>query len=256
VIPVVAALLGLVIGSFLNVLIHRVPISQSIAWPSSRCPSCGVSIKSFDNLPVLSYLILRGRCRSCKVRISPRYPFVEALTGLLFTLAAYEFGLSLSLVWALFLISVLVALAGTDLEHRLLPNAIVVPAVAVGLLLSGVVDPARWWVYPLSAVAVAVGLFALALTHPGGMGMGDVKMGGMLGAFLGPYAALVVFNGALLGALIGGFLIITGAIERGSALPVRGFPGACRYFYPVPGTGRVGMVPAARQEGLDGTRKV
>ena len=218
-IAVVAGLFGLVIGSFLNVVIHRVPIRQSIVWPSSRCPRCGELIKSFDNLPVLSYLILRGRCRSCKVPISPRYPLVESLTGILFALAAYEFGLSLSLVWALFLISVLVALAGTDLEHRLLPNVIVVPATVVGLLLSALVDPEGWWVYPLSAVAVAAGLFALAMAYPGGMGLGDVKMGGMLGAFLGPYAALVVFLGALLGAFVGGILMVTGAIERRSALP-------------------------------------
>jgi prepilin signal peptidase PulO-like enzyme (type II secretory pathway) len=138
---------------------------------------------------------------------------------MLFALAAYEFGLSLSLVWALVLISVLVALAGTDLEHRLLPNAIVVPAAVVGLLLSVVVDPDGWWVYPLSAGVVAAGLFALALAYPGGMGMGDVKMGGLLGAFLGPYAALAVFMRALLGAVVGGALMVTGAIERGSALP-------------------------------------
>lgn len=218
-IAVVAGLFGLVVGSFLNVVIHRVPIRQSIVRPSSRCPSCGERIKSFDNLPVLSYLMLRGRCRSCKVRISPRYPLVEALTGILFALSAYEFGLSLSLAWALVLISVLVALAGTDLEHRLLPNAIVVPAAVVGFLLSVVVDPEGWWIYLVSAVAVAAGLFALALAYPGGMGMGDVKMGGMLGAFLGPYAALAVFIGALLGVLVGGVLMVTGTIERGSALP-------------------------------------
>ncbi|MCA1715640.1 MAG: prepilin peptidase [Actinobacteria bacterium] len=209
-IVVVAGFFGLVIGSFLNVVIHRVPIRQSIVRPSSRCPSCGERIESFDNLPVLSYLVLRGRCRSCKAHISPRYPLVEALTGVLFALAAYGFGLSLSLAWALVLISVLVALAGTDLEHRLLPNAIVVPAAVVGFLLSAVVDPERWWIYPVSAVAVAAGLFALALAYPGGMGMGDVKMGGML---------LAVFIGALLGALVSGVLMVTGAVERGSALP-------------------------------------
>ena len=209
-IAVVAALFGLVIGSFLNVVIHRVPIRQSIVWPSSRCPSCEERIKSLNNLPVLSYLILRGRCRSCKVSISPRYPLVEALTGILFALAAYEFGLSLSLAWALVLISVLVALAGTDLKHRLLTNAIVVPATVVGFSLSAVVDPEGWWIYLVSAVAVAAGLFALALAYPGGMG---------IGAFLGPYAALAVFIGALLGALVGGVLIASGAIERGSALP-------------------------------------
>src|SRR3712207_6428138 len=94
---VVAALLGLVVGSFLNVVIHRVPLRQSIVWPSSQCPDCAAPIKSFDNVPLLSYLLLRGKCRECKARISPRYPLVEGLTGFLFGLAAYEFGLSLAL---------------------------------------------------------------------------------------------------------------------------------------------------------------
>lgn len=218
-IPVVAGLFGLVIGSFLNVVIYRVPLRQSVVWPGSRCPSCGVEIPARDNVPVVSYLLLRGRCRNCKARISPRYPLVEALTGLLFALAAYEFGLSLALVSALVLIPVLVALAGIDLEHRLLPNVIVGPAALVGFLLSVVGDPGRWWVYLVSAAGIAVGLFTLALAYPGGMGMGDVKMGGMLGAFLGPYAALAVFLGALLGALVGGLLMATGKIRRRSALP-------------------------------------
>jgi leader peptidase (prepilin peptidase)/N-methyltransferase len=166
-IAVLVGLFGLVVGSFLNVVIHRVPIHQSIVWPSSRCPSCGERIKSFDNLPVLSYLILRGRCRSCKTRISPRYPLVEILTGLLFGLVAYRFGLSLALVSTLVLISVLVALAGTDLEHRLLPNAIVGPAAVVGCARSVIIEPAAWWVYLISTIGVAAGLFALALAYPG-----------------------------------------------------------------------------------------
>ncbi|MDX6380563.1 MAG: leader peptidase (prepilin peptidase) / N-methyltransferase [Rubrobacteraceae bacterium] len=218
-IPFVVGLFGLVMGSFLNVVIHRVPLRQSIIWPSSRCLSCGTDIPAHDNIPVLSYLILRGRCRNCKARISPRYPVVEVLTGLLFGLAAYEFGLSLALVSALVLISVLVVLAGTDLEHRLLPNVVVGPAAVVGFALSVAGDPGRWWVYLVSAVGVAAGLFALALAYPGGMGMGDVKMGGMLGAFLGLYAALAVFVGAVVGAIIGGILIATSRIQRQSALP-------------------------------------
>ena len=159
----VAGLFGLVVGSFLNVVIHRVPLRQSIVWPSSRCPNCGERIKSFDNLPVLSYLLLRGRCRNCKVRISPRYPLIEALTGLLFALAAYRFGFSLALVSALVLICALVALAGTDLEHRLLPNRIVAPAAVAGFVLSVAGDPGAWWVYVVSILGVAGGLFALAL---------------------------------------------------------------------------------------------
>jgi leader peptidase (prepilin peptidase)/N-methyltransferase len=223
VIPFVVGLFGLVIGSFLNVVIHRVPLKQSIIWPPSRCPSCGAEIPARDNIPMFSYLILRGRCRNCKARISSRYPVVEVLTGLFFGLAAYEFELSVALVSALVLISVLVVLAGTDLEHQLLPNVIVGPAAVVGFALSVFGDPARWWVYLVSAVGVAMGLFALALLYPGGMGMGDVKMGGMLGTFLGPYAALAVFVGALVGALVGGVLMVAGRIRRRSALPFGAF---------------------------------
>jgi leader peptidase (prepilin peptidase) / N-methyltransferase len=219
VIVLAAGLLGLVVGSFLNVVIHRVPLHQSVVWPASRCPACGEPIRPIDNVPVLSYLLLRGRCRSCKARISARYPLVEALTGALFAAAAYEFGLDLRLLWALVLISSLIALAGIDLEHRLLPNAIVGPAALAGLSLSILASPEWWWVYPVSAFAVAGGLFVLAIAHPGGMGMGDVKMGGMLGAFLGPYAALAVFLGAFAGAITGGLLMATGKIQRRHALP-------------------------------------
>jgi leader peptidase (prepilin peptidase) / N-methyltransferase len=140
-------------------------------------------------------------------------------TGALFAAAAYEFGLDLRLLSALVLISTLIALAGIDLEHRLLPNAIVGPAALVGLTLSILESPERWWVYPVSALAVAGGLFALAIAYPGGMGMGDVKMGGMLGAFLGPYAPLAVFLGAFAGAITGGLLIAAGKIRRRHALP-------------------------------------
>ncbi len=220
---VVATLLGLVVGSFLNVVIHRVPRRQSVAWPASHCPHCGEPIRPSDNVPLLSYLLLRGRCRNCKGRISARYPAVEAATGLLFGAAAYEFGMGLTLFAALVLISALVALAVIDLEHRLLPNAIVGPAALAGLALSILGDSAGWWTYPLSAVAVAGALFGLALVRPGGMGMGDVKMGGMLGAFLGPYAALAVFLGALFGAVAGGLLMAAGRVQRRSALPFGSF---------------------------------
>jgi leader peptidase (prepilin peptidase)/N-methyltransferase len=214
-----AGLLGLIAGSFLNVVIHRVPLRQSVVWPPSHCPACGELIEPRDNVPLLSYVLLRGRCRSCKTRISPRYPLVEALTGALFAGAAYEFGLSLELLSALGLIFTLVALAGTDLEHRLLPNVVVGPAALVGFALSVLESPERWWVYLVSALAMAGGLFALALAYPGGMGMGDVKMGGMLGAFLGPYAALAVFLGALCGAFTGGLLMAAGKMHRRHALP-------------------------------------
>jgi leader peptidase (prepilin peptidase)/N-methyltransferase len=215
----VAVLFGLVVGSFLNVVIHRVPRHESIAWPASHCPNCGEPIRPLDNVPLVSYILLRGRCRNCKERISARYPAVEALTGLLFGAAAYEFGVSLALLPALVLIPVLIVLAVIDLEHRLLPNVIVGPAALAGLVLSILANPAGWWIYPVSALAVAGALLVLALAIPGGMGMGDVKMGGMLGAFLGPYAALAVFLGAVIGAVSGGALMVAGKTQRRSHLP-------------------------------------
>jgi leader peptidase (prepilin peptidase)/N-methyltransferase len=214
-----AGLLGLVIGSFLNVVVYRVPRGQSVAWPGSHCPSCGVPIWAGDNVPVLSYVLLGGRCRNCKARIPLRYPVVEALTGALFATAAYDLGLGVDLPGALVLVAVLVALAAIDLEHRLLPNVIVVPAAVVGFALSVFANPGGWWTYPASAVAVGGGLFALALFYPGGMGMGDVKMGAMLGMFLGPYAALAVFLGALLGAMAGGLLMAVWKVGRRYPMP-------------------------------------
>lgn len=214
-----AFVFGLVVGSFLNVVIHRLPRGESLVLPASKCPSCGARLRWHDNVPLVSYLLLRGRCRSCGVRISARYPVVEAITGVLFGAAAYSFGLSLELVQALVLLAVLVALAGIDLERRLLPNIIVGPAVVAGLVLSVVSDPSGWWVYPLSALAVGAFLLVLAVAYPAGMGMGDVKMGGMLGAFLGPQAALAVFAGALAGAIVGGALMVVGKMGRRSPLP-------------------------------------
>lgn len=216
---VIAALFGLVIGSFLNVVIHRVPLRESIVFPASHCPNCGVQIKAYDNVPVLSYLLLRGKCRNCKARIPISYPVVEAATAVLFGAAVYAFGVSFQLVIALIFVVVLVVLAGTDYEHRLLPNVIVGPATILGFVLSAFLRPEWWWVYPLAALIIAGLLFLLAIIYPGGMGMGDVKMGGMLGAFLGPYAALAVFLGALTGAVAGGVLMATGKMPRRTALP-------------------------------------
>ena len=212
-------LLGLVVGSFLNVVVLRVPTGASVVWPASHCPSCEKAILRRDNLPLISYALLGGRCRNCEQRIPPRYPLVEGLTGLLFGAAAIRFEGVGQLVLALVLISVLIALAATDLEHRLLPNAIVGPAAVAGFVLSAVAGPLAWWTYVVSSLAVAGFLFGLAAIYRGGMGMGDVKMGGMLGLFLGPYAALAVFVGALLGTILYAALAPFGKLRRTSALP-------------------------------------
>lgn len=210
---------GLVIGSFLNVVIHRVPRKESVVWPASHCPRCGVVLRKRDNVPLISYAMLRGRCRDCGLGISPRYPLVELVTGLLFAAAAYRFGLSLEFVGAIVLVCALVALGGTDLEHRLLPNVLVLPALVVGLVSSVVADPSGWWSYPVAAVAAGGFLLTLALVYPGGMGMGDVKMGAMLGAFLGGYAALAIFFGALAGTIVSGALMAVGRAGRRTAIP-------------------------------------
>lgn len=215
----VAGVLGLVVGSFLNVVIYRVPLGQSVAGPGSRCPGCGAKIRALDNVPLLSYGMLGGRCRDCGVRIPVSYPLVEAITGSLFAAAAYEFGPGLDLCAALVLLAALVALAAIDLRHRLLPNVIVLPAAVAGVALSTLGDPGDWWVNPASAATVGGGLFALAVVYAGGIGMGDVKMGAMLGAFLGPYAVAAVFVGALLGAVAGVLLMTLGRVGRRYPLP-------------------------------------
>lgn len=214
---------GLVIGSFLNVAIHRVPRKESVVWPASHCPRCGSALRKRDNVPLLSYLLLRGRCRECREPISPRYPLVELATGLLFAAAAYRFGWSLELVGALVLVCTLAVLGLVDLEHQLLPNVVVLPALVAGLALSVLADPARWWTYPVAALGVGGFLLALALVYPGGMGMGDVKMGAMLGAFLGGYAALAVFAGAVAGALAAGALAAVGRAGRRTRIPFGSF---------------------------------
>jgi leader peptidase (prepilin peptidase)/N-methyltransferase len=214
-----AAVLGLVIGSFLNVVIHRVPRRRSVVWPASSCPKCGEPIAPLDNIPLVSYLHLRGRCRTCGAPIPIRYPLIEALTAVLFGAAGFKFGVSIQLISALALISALISLAAIDLEHGLLPNVIVGPAAAFGFVLSVLSDPSGWWIYLISALAIGGGLLALAVAFPAGMGMGDVKMGGMLGAFLGPYGALAVFLGALAGTFVGGLLLAFGRMRRRSTLP-------------------------------------
>ena len=212
-------LLGLVVGSFLNVVVLRVPAGASVVRPASRCPHCGTPILRRDNVPLVSYTVLRGRCRRCRERIPARYPLVEGLTGLLFGAAAIRFEGAGQLALSLTLVAALIALAATDLEQRLLPNAIVGPASLAGLALSLWAGPAAWWAYPLAGLAVAGFLFGLATVYPGGMGMGDVKMGGMLGLFLGPYAALAVFVGAFSGTVAYAALVAAGRLERGSPLP-------------------------------------
>lgn len=221
-----AGLLGLVVGSFLNVVVYRVPRRQSLVSPGSRCSSCGARIRAYDNVPLLSYAWLGGRCRNCDARIPARYPAIEALTAVLFAAAAYGIPPGVDLFRAFVLVAALLALAAIDLEHGLLPNVIVLPVGLLGLVLAVGDAAGGWWMYPLSALAVGGGLFALAASYPGGMGMGDVKMGAMLGALLGPYAALAVFVAALLGTVFAIVLVVFRKVGRRHPLPFGTFMAA------------------------------
>ncbi|MGZ4119954.1 MAG: prepilin peptidase [Actinomycetota bacterium] len=203
-----AALFGLIFGSFANVVVHRVPLKESIVHPRSRCPSCGTELRARDNIPVVSWLLLRGRCRYCGAPISARYPAIELLTAALFGLAAWRIRPATDLVAFLPLLWVLVVLSFIDLEHKLLPNRIVGPALATGVVLTGVAAAlgpgAGAWVRALAGGAVAFGFFLLlAIISPRGMGMGDVKLSSVLGLALGYLGWGRLFVGLLLSFVAG-----------------------------------------------------
>jgi leader peptidase (prepilin peptidase)/N-methyltransferase len=228
-----ALLLGLVVGSFANVCIHRLPRRQSVVSPPSRCPSCGALIGARDNVPVLSWLLLRGRCRSCRAPISPRYPAVEAANGLLWLALAALRGPRAQTFVAMALVTALLVLSLIDLEHQLLPDAITLPGVAAGLAASFLPgSPVR----PLaSAFAAAGGWLAFAAVAKAyervrgveGLGQGDWKMAAMLGAFLGWQPLLLtVLLASVAGTVVGlGAIALRGRDMR-YALPLGTFLGA------------------------------
>ena len=221
---VFGAAIGLCIGSFLNVVIYRLPIGQSIVTPPSRCRKCGYQLQWYDNIPVLSWLFLRGRCRKCGVGVSIQYPIVELITGALFVLVIWMTPPGPLLATRLILVCILIALFGIDLEHQILPNVITLPGIAIGVLLSLIAPPG--WKDALLGVLLGGGvLYAIAGAYylwrrEEGMGMGDVKMLAMIGAFLGWKAVLVTLVlSSFAGAIIGLALM---AAQRGTmkfALP-------------------------------------
>jgi leader peptidase (prepilin peptidase)/N-methyltransferase len=223
-----AFVLGLIIGSFLNVVIWRVPRGESIAHPPSHCPVCEEPIAPRDNVPLLSWLLLRGRCRHCRQPISARYPAVELLTGLLFAAVAARFGLTAALPAFLYLAAISVALALIDLDTKRLPNAIVLPSYAVAAaLLTAAAAASGEWGSLLRAAAGMAALYAfyfvLVLIYPKGMGFGDVKLAGVLGAYLGwlGWGPLVVglFLGFFAGGVVGIGLLATKRAGRKSQVP-------------------------------------
>jgi len=223
-----AALFGLVIGSFLNVCIYRLPRDQSIVWPASRCTSCGREISWFENVPVLSYAILRGRCRTCGDRISLMYPLVEVVTAGVFVAVAAAFGLSWLLPIRLLFGCAMIVLLVIDLQHQILPNEITLPGIVVGLAASLIADPG--WRDALIGALAGGGLLSLVawgyerIRHQEGLGFGDVKMLAMIGAFLGWKLMLLTLVGAsLLGSLTAGVLMLAGRADSQSKLPLGTF---------------------------------
>jgi leader peptidase (prepilin peptidase) / N-methyltransferase len=213
---------GLALGSFLNVVAARVPLKRSIVSPGSACMSCGQEVAWYDNVPVVSYLVLRGRCRGCGTRIGAVYPAVELLTGLLIAASFLAFGWSGSSFVAAFFCSVLVTISATDLSHRIVPNVIVLPAAAIVLAAQTVLDPSVEWA--LAALGASFFLFVVALAYPKGMGMGDVKLALLLGAMLGRAVPVALMLG-MLAALVPSLVLFTrhGTAARKMAIPFAPF---------------------------------
>jgi leader peptidase (prepilin peptidase)/N-methyltransferase len=220
----IITLFGLSIGSFLNVCAYRLPLGQSVVHPRSRCTTCGRTLTWFDNLPVLSWVALGGRCRTCKQPVSWMYPAVEIVTALIFVITYLTYGLTLlSLVRVVFACA-LIVLFVTDLQHKILPNVITLPGIVVGFVCSVFLPPG--WMSSLIGLAVGGGfLFALAEAYyrirgQEGLGMGDVKLLAMIGAFLGwKLVLLTLVFASFTGSLAGGVLIASGRGNMKYALP-------------------------------------
>jgi leader peptidase (prepilin peptidase)/N-methyltransferase len=221
---VVAAAFGSIVGSFLNVCIYRLPIRRSIVWPASACTRCGRALAWYENVPIASYIALRGRCGSCREPISLRYPVIEALTATMFALGWWYDGPGVLLASRLVFGCALIVLFEIDREHQLLPHAVTLPGIVVGFLFSLFTEPG--WRSSLIGILVgggsllAVGYTYFWLRHEEGLGMGDFKMLAMIGAFLGWQLTLVtLMMGSLVGSIVGVLLIVTRRGGLKSALP-------------------------------------
>ena len=202
---------GLALGSFLNVVAARVPLHRSIVSPGSACMSCGHEIAWYDNIPLVSWLALRGRCRACGAGIPFRYPAVELVTALLVAGSVWKFGLTGAAAVAAFFCAALVAVSATDIEHRIIPNRIVLPAAAVVLAANTALHPSPEWA--IGAVGASGFLLAAALAYPKGMGMGDVKLALLMGAALGRTVPVALMFG-MVAALVPGIYLL---VRHGSA---------------------------------------
>jgi leader peptidase (prepilin peptidase) / N-methyltransferase len=218
---VLAAVGGLIIGSFLNVVAYRLPRGESLAHPPSRCPACEAPVKPYDNIPVVSWVLLRGKCRSCGAPISWRYPAVEAITGLLYALVmAARWDDASGIALGIVLVTVLIPIALIDYDYRIIPNRITGPAAVVAILI-GVLFDQDFVVEQLIAGAAAGGFFLLAaIAYPRGMGMGDVKLAGVMGLYLGRAVGLAVLIGLVAGVVVGGVIMARVGAREGRKMAI------------------------------------
>jgi leader peptidase (prepilin peptidase)/N-methyltransferase len=216
------ALPGLALGSFLNVVAARLPERRSVVRPRSACPKCETEIAWYDNIPVVSYLVLRGRCRSCGSRIGLLYPAVEVATAALLAGCVLAFGLTLQAAAAAVFCVALVVVTATDLTHRIVPNRVVIPAAVVVLVLMTAASPGPEWA--IAAIGASGFLLAAALAYPGGMGMGDVKLALLMGAALGRVVPVALMLG-MIAALVPSIVLLArhGTKARKMAIPFAPF---------------------------------
>jgi len=204
--PAFAGVLGAIVGSFLNVVAYRLPRRESLIAPASHCPKCGVPVKPYDNVPVLSWLWLRGRCRSCGARISARYPLVEAGAALLCAGAVLTHDTAAGIALSVALVLLLIPAALIDLEHRIIPNRLTAVGAVLALVLGTALDPVGEPARLIAGAAAGGFLLVAALAYPAGMGMGDVKLAGVMGLFLGaavaPALLIALVSGVALGAVV------------------------------------------------------
>jgi leader peptidase (prepilin peptidase)/N-methyltransferase len=211
----VAAVFGAVIGSFLNVVAYRLPRRESLMTPGSRCPSCNTPIKPYDNVPVIGWLLLRGRCRACAVPISPRYPIIEAITAVLAVAVVAVKHSAHDIALGLVLVVVLMPVALIDLEHRIIPNKLTLPAALAALAIGVVTRPSGVPEQLIAGAAAGGFLLVFALAYPRGMGMGDVKLAAVLGLFLGRSVGAAVMVGVLTATVVGAVIMARKGVEEG-----------------------------------------
>ena len=209
------AILGAMIGSFLNVVAYRLPRSKSLVTPGSQCPGCDTPIKPYDNVPVLGWLLLRGRCRTCRTAISPRYPAVEALTAALAVAVILVEHSTVDKVLGLVLVGILVPIALIDLDHQIIPNKITAPAAILAVAIGLALKPAGVPEQLIAGAGAAAFLLVFVLAYPRGMGMGDVKLAGVLGLFLGREVGVAIFVAVIAGTVVGAAVMARLGVQRG-----------------------------------------